>query len=491
MDSAEAMPEETKCPTVEITKQNFFQEAKTLIAQHYKKTNENKIPGPSINVFKNKHQKPKSVQYIPLEIKKKETLDAVQQHRAALKNICFPKELSKGGHFVEPSRRTSFKEPHLFSIKEKYDHVEQIIKEKVKLGKIMTNIEPVSKKMEKEKQQHSGKFRMLESLHTTPVQLGWPIRPVTPSVGFHKEFDKAIYDWRGAVLTGSSRLAHDSCSLSESSSIFREYSKTLIKTEQQPIKPKPEPKPRAKSITNKGDKLDNKVKRIGPHIEIFQVFQERTKFMITKKIIRLITLMQAYVRGFLERKRLQRIMTKALHHGPNLRAVMNMYRRIIHRVRYRLGLWRTRQIINLSELEEWMDRKKFYETMFAKREDWQGIERGELLKFFNECGHFPTQKQLDDIWDLVHQDGQEKYSELIKKFHAIEMLFTLYPPQGAQVCNNTQLKSTWLRPVVNGEEGYKYIVNGHPLLKRANIRVVGKLVASSIRERKMRQYIKS
>ncbi|XP_012515468.1 PREDICTED: uncharacterized protein LOC105822941 [Propithecus coquereli] len=168
--------------------------------------------------------------------------------------------------------------------------------------------------------------------------------------------------------------------------------------------------------------------------------------------------MQAHVRGFLERKRLQRIMTKVLHHGPNLRAVMNMYRRIIHRVRHRLGLWRTRQIINLSELEEWMDRKKFYETMFAKREDWQGIERGELLKFFNDCGHFPTQKQVDDIWDLVHQDGQEKYSELIKKFHAIEMLFTLYPPQGAQVRNNTQLKSTWLRPIVNGEEGYKYIV---------------------------------
>lgn len=50
-----------------------------------------------------------------------------------------------------------------------------------------------------------------------------------------------------------------------------------------------------------------------------------------------------------------------------------------------------------------------------------------------------------------------KYSEIIKKSNAIEMLFTLYPPQGAHVHSNVQVRSTWLRPIVNGEEGYKYI----------------------------------
>lgn len=43
------------------------------------------------------------------------------------------------------------------------------------------------------------------------------------------------------------------------------------------------------------------------------------------------------------------------------------------------------------------------------------------------------------------------------------MLFTLYPPQGAHV-QNKQLRSTWLRPIVNGEEGYKYIGKNDPLL---------------------------
>ncbi|KAB0370214.1 hypothetical protein FD755_018176, partial [Muntiacus reevesi] len=165
-----------------------------------------------------------------------------------------------------------------------------------------------------------------------------------------------------------------------------------------------------KSILSKSDKTDNKVKRIGPHIEIFQVFRGRKKFAITKNIIKMVTVMQAFVRGWLERKRFQRIMIKALYHGPDLRTVINMYCRQIHRVKYRLGLWRTRQIINLTELEEWMDRKKFYETMFAKREDWQGLERSELLKYFNDCGHFPTHQQIDEVWDLVHRARQTSLS---------------------------------------------------------------------------------
>lgn len=70
---------------------------------------------------------------------------------------------------------------------------------------------------------------------------------------------------------------------------------------------------RVKSILSKSGKLDNKVKRIGPHIEIFQVFRERTKFVNTKKVVRMVIIMQAYVRGWLERKRLQRIMIKVKH----------------------------------------------------------------------------------------------------------------------------------------------------------------------------------
>ncbi|KAM7332892.1 hypothetical protein ACRRTK_009600 [Alexandromys fortis] len=109
--------------------------------------------------------------------------------------------------------------------------------------------------------------------------------------------------------------------------------------------------------------------------------------------------------------------TSSSYHGPSLKAVIIMYQCFIHRIRHRLGLWRTRQIINFGELEEWMDRKKFYETMFAKREDWQGLERSELLKYFNDCGHFPTQNQIDEYWDLFHRlrFDPDKHCQILKE----------------------------------------------------------------------------
>ncbi|XP_036766022.2 IQ domain-containing protein M-like [Manis pentadactyla] len=119
---------EFPCPILEITKQDFFQEAKSLIAQHYERINENKFQGTSVNVFKNKHQKPKSGKFIPLDIKIKETPDVVQKLQAACKSICFPKDLSKSEHFEELPQQT-FKEPHIFHMKEKCkDSIDLIVK---------------------------------------------------------------------------------------------------------------------------------------------------------------------------------------------------------------------------------------------------------------------------------------------------------------------------------------------------------------------------
>ncbi|XP_021103547.1 uncharacterized protein Iqcm [Heterocephalus glaber] len=191
---------------------------------------------------------------------------------------------------------------------------------------------------------------MLESFCALPRHCDLPLLPITSSMGLQKEPDQPFDDWRGIVPTKSFHLpCVSSWSFSGSSGMFQNYcTKTFKKKEQQKIKPES----KLETRINKTDKLGSKVKRIGPHTEIFQGFQERSRLIITKKVVRMITLMQARVRGWLERKRLQRIMAKALYHGSNLKAVIDMYRGLIHRVKYRLGLWRTRQIINLAELEE-------------------------------------------------------------------------------------------------------------------------------------------
>lgn len=55
-----------------------------------------------------------------MEIKKKETLDVIQELQTIHKNIHFPKDVSKSERFEELPQRTSFKEPHIFNVKEKF-----------------------------------------------------------------------------------------------------------------------------------------------------------------------------------------------------------------------------------------------------------------------------------------------------------------------------------------------------------------------------------
>ena len=66
-----------------------------------------------------------------MEIKKKETLDVVQELQAAYKRICFPKDRSKRGPSEELPQWTAFNEPHIFSIKTKHkEPIDLVVKGK-------------------------------------------------------------------------------------------------------------------------------------------------------------------------------------------------------------------------------------------------------------------------------------------------------------------------------------------------------------------------
>lgn len=80
---------------------------------------QDKFQGSSINVFRNKHQKPRPGRYIPSRIKKKEIFDAAQELQLAHRHVYFPEDDSKGECFEEPPPRTSLKESHMFHVKEK------------------------------------------------------------------------------------------------------------------------------------------------------------------------------------------------------------------------------------------------------------------------------------------------------------------------------------------------------------------------------------
>ncbi|XP_068961114.1 IQ domain-containing protein M [Petaurus breviceps papuanus] len=357
--------------------------------------------------------------------------------------------------------------------------------EQVSLGDILSIIEPVSKQMEKDKKTKAEPFRFFDaSVATSPQSL--LSNPVIYDMPYVKEDQKGklYYEWRGIVSEKyHTRYLFKAGWFNISRQLlYQEYLNNIPKRQEKKKTSKAEDN-RIKSNSYYSD-----VERIGPHLDIYLAFQpqlRKRKDKMSKKILKAIILIQGAIRGWLERRRLARVIAKAADHGPNFRAVVNAYRRMIDRIQRRAGLRNARVILQLSELEEWLDRKKFYEVMFAKREYFQGIPKNDLPKYFRDCGHFPTKSYIDSTYLLV-QKYNEIHSEEVKKAKAIEMIFTLYPPEGAHVSHFWGLKSTWTRPIVRGEEAYKYLVSGHPIIKKADIRIVGKLVARSMRERRMK-----
>ncbi|XP_074850071.1 IQ domain-containing protein M [Carettochelys insculpta] len=172
-------------------------------------------------------------------------------------------------------------------------------------------------------------------------------------------------------------------------------------------------------------------------------------------------------------------------HGPSLLAVVREYRKMMDRIKRRAGVWKPSTPLKYSELEEWLDKKKFYEAMFNKREFGKEMDKNNLQAFFKDCGKVFTEQQLDQVLHMV-SPGLTSKIKSIKKHQALEMAFTLFPPAGAKQTTPVLVKSTWVQPIVDGDDGSGYLVSGHPSLNAADIRVAGELVASSMREWKMK-----
>ncbi|XP_074983477.1 IQ domain-containing protein M [Caretta caretta] len=268
---------------------------------------------------------------------------------------------------------------------------------------------------------------------------------------------KAYQDWRGEV---SQKPLNAQKQAKQKRPIIKESDKEIT-TDLQDDKLKkavtiaPESKRKISSGKCIVIKTQEKVKRIGPHLEVFEAFHAR-KDPSCRKVIRASIYIQKYVRGWLERTRFNRIKTKAKSHGPSLLAVVKAYRKMMNRIQRRAGVLNPSTPLRYSELEEWLDKKKFYETMFAKREFWKEMDKNDLQAFFKDCGQLLPQQQIDKVLHLVCP-GHPSEVTTIKQHQALEMAFTLYPPAGAKQSIVVPVRSTWVQPIVDGEDGYIYL----------------------------------
>ncbi|XP_062837120.1 IQ domain-containing protein M isoform X2 [Anolis carolinensis] len=360
-------------------------------------------------------------------------------------------------------------------------------REKMWLSDVFTKVGPLSKAMEQKRnkqEQSIGSSNLLGLSSSNQGKNAWLPKN-------HK--GKMYQDWRGVIV---SETTTPYTMLSYKEHQERLNSITRRKRTKMPHPPssrlerhQQETKLHGKKPYSKRAALNfvtEKVKRIGPHLEIFEAFTHQRKPPAKEVQASAAVCLQKSVRGWLERVQYNRLQMKARNHGPSLSAVVREYRKMMARIKRRSGILDVSTPLVFEELEDWLDKKQLFETMYTKRVQLKEFDQNELPKFFRDCGRFPSQSEINNVLKLILEGSEMKLAS-ISKNQAVEMAFMLYPPRGFKLPTAAIQRSTWRNPIIDGEDGYKYLKKGHPALKKTDFRVAAALVATSMRERKKKE----
>ncbi|XP_072191908.1 IQ domain-containing protein M [Excalfactoria chinensis] len=346
--------------------------------------------------------------------------------------------------------------------------------EKISVAELLSGIDLLcrSQKNEEKKEKFSYLSKSLDLPPSSPGPGDIPGFQIT-----HK--GKAYWDWRGMV---ASIPVKEDDQLSQKHVSLKKIGFRTKKKKCAALGGKVE----RKKLSDKCLSLQasKKLKNV-THPEIFEAVCDG-KHPSNREELKAVICIQRYVRGWLVRKAYKRIKIKSASHGPSLLAAVKCYRNMMARIKSRAGVLDLSTSLHYFELEEWMDKKKFYEAMFSKREFGQKLDRDHLPEFFRDCGYFIPASGIQQIFQLVFPASATSVKN-IKKHQAVEMAFTLFPPLGAKVKNVITVPLPWLHPLMDGRGGSRKSVFSHRKSKKPDFQVSAALVTSSIREQKETQ----
>ncbi|NXI34239.1 IQCM protein, partial [Galbula dea] len=309
--------------------------------------------------------------------------------------------------------------------------------ETISVTKLLAQIDSVSRALENEKKENFSSCRSLDSPCAFPRPYGIPGFQIT-----HK--GKAYQDWRGMIAKNTVKK------------YSQERQKRLKgKETMADLQANKKKSAVASAKTGKRNMRDKhldlqKWKKKAAQLEDFQAFCVSKKHPRSKELLRAVICIQRYVRGWLERRAFKRVKIKSTSHGPSLLAVVRHYRTMIAGIKARAGALDLSTPLHYLELEEWMDKKKFYEALFSKRESDKKMNRKDLAGFLRDCGYPVPASGVQRVLQLVCPASGITVRS-IKKHQAVEMAFTLFPPRGAKVKNIIKVPLPWLNTVTDGK----------------------------------------
>ncbi|KAK3099265.1 hypothetical protein FSP39_001865 [Pinctada imbricata] len=190
---------------------------------------------------------------------------------------------------------------------------------------------------------------------------------------------------------------------------------------------------------------------------------------------------QKHIRGFIIRKRFEKLERKAVWHGSTFSKMVRDYKNMLRKCQLRHGVDRPKTPFTIHDFNEYLDMRKRYESVFDKKSFGNELELIELEAFFRESDLYPSASEIDEAMDVVLH-GHDVKRGLLKN-EVLEMVFYIYVPKATGLPMTRQ--STWLNPIIDGVEARKLI--GSEFVEKAPLEVCAKLVIDSKRERRERE----
>ncbi|NXA33778.1 IQCM protein, partial [Eudromia elegans] len=317
-------------------------------------------------------------------------------------------------------------------------NVEQ--EERINVTELLSKIDSVSRALENEKKANFPSFsRSFELPNAASRSDG-----ILQLKMMYK--DKVYQDWRGVIapnlIKDSNQVRHIKMKAEETfDSSFKHLSAKL--------------KNNLCTLISSDRHLDlqtqKKVKRSEAHLKDYEAFHDSTMHPNIGEVLNAVICIQRYVRAWLQRRTFKRIKIKATSHGLSLPRAVRQYRKMMTRIRRRAGVLHLSTPLRYFELEEWLDKKKFYEKMFDKRQFCEEMDRNDLPGFFKDCGYFIPPSGIQRVLQMVCPTSTAPLKS-IKKDQAIEMAFTLFPPLGSHVKNIITVPPPWVFPIIQGKD---------------------------------------
>ncbi|XP_074651912.1 uncharacterized protein LOC141906491 isoform X2 [Tubulanus polymorphus] len=236
-----------------------------------------------------------------------------------------------------------------------------------------------------------------------------------------------------------------------------------------------------KELVSKNQEENKYIATIGPHVDIYQNFHPKKTGPTTKELNLAASIIQRYTRGFLIRRRFEKLNRKVSMYCQSFKAFMKDYNALLCRIQRRHGIERPKTPFSIEEVTEFIDMKKRYESTFDKRSFGGELDEHELPFYFNECDLYPAPAEVDDAIDMVFKGKKRAKQGSFTKKEVIEITFQIYIPKAC--CLPDVRRSTWMNPIIDGQEALKLL--GSESVEPAPLRVCAELVAASMKERKL------